>query len=198
MITKHRISTYSGLLIAGFLALSTFVLYGLMLFSIYKQEERVHALALALASKTMTQKDQVALAKTIDTIRDQRTALNAHFVSADETAHFLETLESYGKIANTTFALLDATTDKDQKTILISFKAQGAFADIYKLISLIENAPYVLAIEKATFAVTDKVPARPTLSSTSSVIAHDQSGSSDGTAWEGNFTVRLISFISKK
>ena len=196
MITQHRISTYSSLIISGALVLVAVVLYGFTLFSITKAENRVNTLAVQLATDTEMQKNEHVIEKTIDTIKQERTMLDTHFIVGEDAAHFLETLEGYGKTAQTTFTLLDANVDKDQKTILVSFKAQGGFADIYQLIVLIENAPYLLSIEKVTLAASDKAETTPSLSS-STTNDLKSSGSKQG-LWEGNFIVRLSSFVQKK
>lgn len=197
MMTRHRINTYSGLLISGTLALLGVLLYVFTLFSITEGEGRIQVLTAQLVSEIERHESEQAIQKVVHTVSEQRSLLDSYFVASDDTARFLEVLEGYGKSTHTIFTLVDAKFEKEQKTVLVSFKAQGTFANIYQLVSLIENAPYMLVIEKAAFSTDEKIASRESGSS-SGTIQQVKSTAERLPIWKGDFTVRLISFIPKK
>jgi hypothetical protein len=121
-----------------------------------------------LLDKEAQQKERLELERTIVTTNADRQTLESYFVSGDKAVAFLETLESYGKTANTAFEIktvdiavsTEATTSptettgeggeattqpevkKEAQALVFSIRALGRFQDVYHLLLLLENAPY--------------------------------------------------------
>lgn len=149
--------------------LTTFlVLVGVYVFlflDLKTRNEAVLKMHQELLDKEAQQKERLELERTIVTTDADRQTLESYFVSGDKAVAFLETLESYGKLAGTAFEIrtvditvpevaetttaegeesepAQAETKKEESALVFSIHSLGRFQDVYHLMLLLENAPY--------------------------------------------------------
>ena len=110
----------------------------------------------------------------------KRARLASYFVSSADTAKFLDGIEELGRRSGAKFAVTSAewnkTADKPV-SLSISFAAAGSFAELYKLLLLLENAPFEAVITKAS--IKKGIPLG---------IGKDLP-----IPWEGNFSLNIFS-----
>jgi hypothetical protein len=127
----------------------------------------------------LSRQDQIQeLKKTLARTEIERQSIDSHFVENDNPTIFLESLEYLGKQSGTMFTLSSVleVKEKDKPSRLeAGFKASGSFAQIYKLILLIENMPYEVEFKNVSLNAG--------ISQTESL-------------WEINGIINLISFIN--
>jgi hypothetical protein len=174
-----------------------------------------------LLEKEHQQKERLELERTIVTTDADRQTLESYFIPGDKAVSFLETLESYGKLAGTAFEIVTvdintpaegtpavptegdtasetaapvATATKEQPSLSITLHALGRFQDIYRLLLLLENAPYEFEFDGTTmrkFQIMDTQTAE-TLPKISGIERIDPS--SIPFLWDAQFKIKLLTF----
>ena len=112
-----------------------------------------------------------------NSIKNEKALFETHFVQSSDVVSFLNTLESLAKNAGTTGEVIDINLSDDKKSLLVEMKDTGTFPNIYKFITLLENAPYEIEF--------------------SSINIQNISEESNKTTakWEAIIKFRLITFI---
>jgi len=84
------------------------------------------------------------IANLVKNIEPQINSLETHFVQSSDVVPFLNTVEKLAKEVNAEAEVVSVNVAKDSPTLLVEMKAQGSFETIYKLITLLENSPYII------------------------------------------------------
>lgn len=183
--------------IVSLIALAIYAGYGYLLFIIKQKQTQISNTENMITLETQKANEIIALRKTIDSTSDAQKKLSSYFVTSDQTVNFIGTIEQYGKISNTSFSLESVDLNKtttikgaaDTGAINLHFKAHGSFTNIYRLLLILENAPYAIDFERVSFSkiASDTTTASPEKSAKATPASP---------LWEGDFTIKLLSFIS--
>lgn len=152
------------------------VLIGLYAYSFFRVKIKNEKIVVASQDleKQLDKEGEIGnIEKIIKDTKKERKKLNAYFVTRDDIVGFTQKIESLGRISNTQLTITDLKTQDD--TLSFRLSSKGKFADIVYLISLIENLPFKLSINKA-------------------YINKISGDSSDGSRWNGNLNVVLHGF----
>ena len=122
--------------------------------------------------------------KLIDETKEKREELEQYFVSDGDIPLFLERIENFDQITNTT-TLIQSVGVKDvesrpapkksegskaaesepekeastaKPTLVVSLESEGTFAAVYQFLQLVESMPYEIQVESVTLARTSFAP----------------------------------------
>lgn len=203
--------------------LFVFVLAGVYAFLFLDLKKRNEAIVLMnhdVVRKEQQQRERLELERTIVTTDADRQTLESYFVTGDKAVAFLETLESYGKLAGTAFeirtvditntgdtakatAQSDEETDnkgataaaevkKEKSALVFTAHALGRFQDVYHLLLLLENAPYEFDFKNVRMR---RLPDTTTTDSLPKVPGIERIAPvSVPFLWDIEFTVALVTF----
>jgi hypothetical protein len=120
------------------------------------------------------QQELRALENLLGSVESKRQELQRHFVEASNVVPFLNDLEELARRAGAEPQVEDVELGQDVSALSsglsAQIKARGTFEAVYKFLLLLENSPYELE-----------------------VLSLDLSN--DGQEWQGEFIVKLLSFI---
>lgn len=124
----------------------TYVIYGL-------QEDRA-LLALEIGSRELQEEYIQSLHLLAKETREGRVELESYFVSRDNPARFLSTLEEIGRDADVVLevAALDESIPLSEEgelpygTISVTYDIEGTWMSVYRFIRMLEHAPYALTV----------------------------------------------------
>lgn len=174
-MNKNPLTKY--LILAGiFLALSL-----LAFFMLYNQVNNNKQIAEETEIQWQNETTVQAKIKTLDIsikgISAERALLESHFAKTSDIVPLLDIVESMAELvgAKASIESVDALTEG--VGLSIGIKSRGSFEAIYKLIRLLENAPYEIEINSFDMQKVGEV----------------QEGGS-GPEWSANFKVTLLSF----
>lgn len=168
-----------------------FALYGVGYFAIKKNTATLATLAQTAA--TDTQKDE-----TLHTIKSSLSEnqgfigeINSFFIPSDGVVGFINTLESLGKSTGVTLSVssvdVGTVAPGDFKEPLhLRLETEGSWAHNYYFLSTLENLPYVLTINSATYTLSsaaDSILFKG--SATSRIPAPDET-------WKGVYDVTVL------
>lgn len=77
-------------------------------------------------------------------IQEEKISLESHFVQTSDVVPFLNTLESLADNVGAKTEVKSINVAKDNTGLIVDLKNTGTFSQIYKFITLLENAPYEL------------------------------------------------------
>lgn len=166
--------------------LSVFIILDIILGGVYWFELEVVESKTAEAFQAETSADNYSnkeggiavLQKKVKETSDLRAAFNAHFITTDDRVAFIEKVESLGAIASTSVKITDIRDVPDEYRLELDLTSVGSFGENMKLISLLENLPYRVVIEKVFFRQTgggQDVDAQP--------------------QWEARFSLAIIGYL---
>jgi len=154
-----------------------FILAGLYVYAFYEAKEKNKKVAIASREleKQLNKEGDIGLvAKTVKETEIQRSKIDTYFIMRDDIVDFTQKVESLGGTSNTELAITGLNTQGN--TLSFELESKGSFVDIVHLISLIENLPFKLDINKSYI---NKV------------------SGDGGNQWNGNFNVTLSGFSDK-
>ncbi|MEK7569466.1 MAG: hypothetical protein AAB500_01060 [Patescibacteria group bacterium] len=104
---------------------------------------------------------------------EDRVKLSSHFAESLDAVPFLDSLEELaGKVsAKSEISLVDIA--KDKSGIFVNLRVAGSFESVYKYLLLLENSSYVLEFRAVNL----------------------HKASSESTEWQGDFALKLLTFI---
>ena len=107
--------------------------------------------------------------------------LENHFTQSSDPVPFLNLIEKLGldSAAKTTVTSVDISPDK--ASLLVGIKTGGTFESVYKFLNLLENSPYELEFVSMDIQNLD--------------VQNITSKKVKTLGWEGNFKIRLLSFV---
>lgn len=126
-----------------------------------------------------------ALVNLIKSIEPQRVQLETHFVQSSNIVPFLDTIEGLVKEAEVKAEVVSVNPAKVDSSLVVEMKAVGSFGAIYKLITLLENSPYIL--EFVSFDIQN---------SNVENLPVDKNIKIKIPQWVAIFQVRLLSFVN--
>lgn len=155
------------------------VSYGAAMYAIEKKSVSVRNVVAQLVEDTNRDQNVKTLRRLVVSTAEERAQLDRYFVAGEDVVGFIEYIESLGRHSGAILELssVDVMNTK-KKTLAVSFKATGSFENITYLLALMETLPMSVEIEKVSLRKNEKT--------------------SDGkmeTGWEGNFSIRVLSFV---
>jgi len=84
------------------------------------------------------------LDNTIKMVEGDRLQLETHFAQSSDIVPFLDTIEGLAPKAGAKAEVTSVDIAKDSNALVVSLKASGTFASLYKFLTLLENSPYEL------------------------------------------------------
>lgn len=122
------------------------LLSGVGSFLIYQQtiKNNEQALEKEIELSTLANKqDEIKILNNyIKSIEKEKTLFETHFVQISDVVPFLNNLEKTAESVNTSLLVNSIDLAKDNSGLLVEIKNTGSFAQVYKFITLLENAPY--------------------------------------------------------
>lgn len=152
-------------------------LYAMGLYMIKSKNASVRALTERLEENTRRERDIQSLRHMVAVTASERKQLDRYFVSGDDVVGFIEYIEELGKGSGTAFELSSVDVlNINPKVLQISFKAVGLWKDVVHMLALVETLPMSVEVEKTS-------------------LRKSKESESAGTDWEGNVTIRVLSFF---
>lgn len=100
--------------------------------------------------------------------------LDKHFVKSTDIVSFLDLIERLAPKVGSSAEVTLVDVAKDGTGLYVEVKSKGSFESLYRFLSLLENAPYILEITSMSM----RAP-----------------GASEGGPWDATFKLKLVSFI---
>lgn len=127
------------------------------------------------------QKRAETLRRIMEETKTEREELDAYFVKKGDAVSFIERLENMAKGAGLGISIASVSVPEKTSALRIEMATQGSFENTLYFLTLLENLPYKIFVEKANL--------------------HHKEGSSQDVpkgsgTWTGSFTVVLESFIN--
>lgn len=117
-----------------------------------------------------------SLERSIKDIQSEKNLLETHFAESSNVVPFLDTLESLARQAGAVAEVTSVDIVKDKSELSVAIHVSGGFGSVFKFTQLVENAPYEIVID--SFDLEKEI----------------STGEVGGGAWDGFFTLRLLSF----
>ena len=165
-------------------AIVFFLISVVVFFFIYKEikknTDEIRKVEADLATEISKRDEIKTLNSYILSIQNEKAELETHFVQSSDVVPFLNTLERLGQGVGTKVEVNTISIAKDGTGLLVSLKDTGNFEQIYKFITLLENAPYELEFVSVDIGNS---------------VQPDGATSKNTRAWEAEINLKLISFI---
>ncbi len=121
----------------------------------------------ALTAETATLEDQASkageLKKSLATVQERQPVLASYFIDANDIVPFLETIEGYGRTTDVAVKFTMFTFKNSPDKLVVTLSAEGAFANLYHFMALLEAAPYQLNISSVNVMELGSVAQDPKL-----------------------------------
>lgn len=85
--------------------------------------------------------------RSINEVETEKALFEAHFASKLDVVPFLDNLEKLAKSVGASAEVASVDTKDGASGLIVALRTSGSFESLYKLIMLLENAPYELRIE---------------------------------------------------
>ena len=174
------VNTQNKIILVIFILIDIFVigLYCYLFQDLKAKNQSFSIIASEIQDEARQREELLTLKNIMKSIQEDRTRLNSYFITSDEIAVFLDSLEAMGKKVGTESEVTSIILAGEEKNVLeVSVKATGPFEDVFELLLLLEHVPYELDFQKISFGKIKVL------------------GLEDVWIWEGNFTFHIISFI---
>lgn len=157
-----------------------FAAYGAMLFVTHKRDVESAGLYVSLYKSAENQENTVALERIIKNTETQRKLIDSYFVPEAEVSGFIEQVESLGKASGVSLKMSSVQKTPNKKFEL-SFVAGGTFANVYRMLLLVEAMPASVKIKSLQMSKNTVLPTPGT----------------ENERWHGSFVISLESFIAQ-
>ncbi len=181
MTTTRKILITLGLL--ALINLSGVGAYGYILYKIFLERSRTDEALLALSTELKREDNLRRLADAVKKTSAERQKIDSYFVDVKGSARFLEELQSFGRGAGVSIHLNNVDVEA-KKTLRVDFSANGSFAQLNRLIELMEATPYVIEIKSVNLSKVN-------------ITKDSKKEKSPANLWSGSFSIRLLSFVNK-
>lgn len=149
---KRKKSAFLPPIFIFFVALLTLAGWLFALSKIYSIKENILSLRRELLESEQKVQDSGALRRLTSGVEEEKIKINSLFLSGSDLVHLIEGLESLGKSSGVEVkinSVLESAEGKEKPHI--SFSAKGEFNKIFQYLYRLDNFPYPLNIEKASF-----------------------------------------------
>lgn len=107
--------------------------------------------------------------------------VNTHFAQSSDVVPFLDYIEKTASIVGLNAEIVSVDVPEKEKVLVVVVNTEGVFEEVYKFLTLLENAPYQLEFVSVHMTrESGKVIPLPK-------VAHP--------SWNGYFKINLLSFI---
>lgn len=121
------------------------VTYGYFVYDLVQKAREVSDLYAENSRESSEQIKLRTLEKMTQASAQDSAIIDSYFVRLKDVVPFMEKLEEMGKSVNVS---VDVTSIKNTSLSLnLAFSATGSFNDIYRLIALLESAPYKIVVK---------------------------------------------------
>jgi hypothetical protein len=101
-------------------------------------------LSASLQTEVLKRNEIKTLNNYFQSIETEKAELETHFIQSSNVVPFLDTLENLASRVATKTEVSSINVAKDNTGLVVEMKNTGTFPQIYKFITLLENAPYEL------------------------------------------------------
>ena len=176
----HKTTLISLLILAGIV----FSLYSILFYVITLKTREASVLIQELDKEILKEQEFLILKKTLAITVKEREKLNSYFVKNDSIVNLIEQIESLGKHAGVGVSFDSISLSGDGQDLLdLNFVSNGAFADTFYFLSLLESVPLALSFKRVFIAQEEST--KPESSELAGV-------------WVGTFAMRVSSFLNEK
>lgn len=168
--------------IAIILVMAAISVYGMAILKIRKNVSETANLGSSIAAESQKEASIESIKNILRNTAAEREKVGAYFVSSDNIVDFLEKIELLGEKSGVNLSFDSVDIPPDEKSILrVRIGTEGKWEDTFYFLSLIENLPFKIELEKSSVIKTVKTVSNVKVS-----------------YWRGDFTVRLLSFYQNK
>ncbi len=167
-----------------FLSLAFFLLAASLFWYFYREvaanNYEADLLETEWRSEINKREEMKSLDNAILAIEKERAELQTHFAESGDIVPFLDTMEALAPKVGAKAEIASVDILPKYSGLLANLKVTGSFGSLYKFLALLENAPYEIELVSVDIYRVDA----------------QSSGSAKGAArWEGDFKIKLVSFI---
>ena len=101
---------------------------------------------LNLVQETTKRNEIKNLNNYFNSIEKEKTQFETHFVQRSDVVSYLNSLEALAKDIGTKGEVLSINLSDDKSNLLVEMSDEGTFPNVYKFITLLENAPFEMEI----------------------------------------------------
>lgn len=178
-ISKKTIKLF---LIAAILALAAISAYGMAVREIRKNLSGAADLGSSIAAESQKEAGIESTRNILRNTAAEREKIDSYFVSSDNIVDFLEKIELLGKKSGVALSFDSVDIPSDEKNVLrVRAGTKGSWENTFYFLSLIENLPFKIELEKSSVIKTVEV-----VSNIKTFY------------WRGDFTIKLVSFYQNK
>ncbi len=170
------------LALSAVLVITALSAYGMALWKIKKNIGEAVNLNLSIAAEAQKEAGIESTRNILRNTAAEREKIEGYFVGSDNIVDFLEKIELMGKKSGVNLSFDSVDIPLDERNVLrLRIGAEGSWEDDFYFLSLLENLPYKMEIEKSTIVKLTKIVSNVKTS-----------------YWRGDFTVKLLSFYQNK
>ncbi len=168
--------------VAVILVLVAISAYTAVVWKIRKNISEAADLSLSIATESQKEAGIESTRNVLRSTAAEREKIDSYFVSSDNIVDFLEKIELLGKKSGVTLSFDSVDIPSDEKSILrVRVGTKGSWESTFYFLSLVENLPFKIEIEKSSIIKTVEVVSNVKTS-----------------YWRGDFTIKLVSFYQNK
>ncbi len=170
------------LAVAAILVIVSLSAYGITVWKINKNIGEAVALGGDIAAEAQKDRSIESIRNILRNTAAEREKIDGYFVKSDNIVDFLEKIELMGKKSGVALSFDSVDIPQNEKNVLrLRIGTEGNWEDSFYFLSLLENLPYKIELEKSALAKISK-----TVSNVKTFY------------WRGDFTIRLLSFTQNK
>lgn len=164
------------------LSLAGISAYGAVVWNIKKNVSEAEELTLSITVEAQKEASIESIRNILRNTAVEREKIEGYFVSSDNIVDFLEKIELLGKKSGASLSFDSVDIPSDEKNVLrVRIGTEGNWENTFYFLSMIENLPFKIEIEKSSIVKMTKIVSNVKTS-----------------YWRGDFTIRLLSFYQNK
>jgi len=134
--------------IVGGIALTSFVVYGVLVFLVIQTINKAVFVLGEISGETHKEENLRMLKNSVQNTEKGRAQIAERFVSEDGIVSFIERVESLGALSHAQVVLQAVSVEGG--VLKLDISATGAFSEIFHFLSLLEGLPYRTQFEKVS------------------------------------------------
>lgn len=148
--------THITALLAALGALAILGVYVFLFVEIKKTNEEVSTLQNQLDIEVRQDQRLRSMKQLLADLEEELTMIDTYFIAPDGVVDFLEELESFGRIANTSVEVTSVGIEDEEGTaslpynrLRVEFVSEGSWTSLVRLVSLLETLPFGVTINRS-------------------------------------------------
>jgi len=168
------------LIIAVIILITTIAIFLFSYREIEKNIQQISQIETEFQQEFLKHNEVKILNNYFQSIKEEKVLLESHFVQSSDVVPFLNTLENLAKEIGVKTEVSSITIAKDDSGLILETKNNANFEQLYKFISLLENAPYEMEFLSVDIH---------------NLIKSDENrGVLDSNGWEALIKLKLVSY----